>query len=57
MAVSRPLPLRLSRVSEKLNLLSIELRRLYADLMTRYVAEHAQNRDAFYQHLCALDFL
>jgi len=36
---------------------SNELRRLYADLMTRYGAEHPHNRDAFYQHLCALDFL
>lgn len=36
---------------------SAELRRLYADLMARYGAEHAQNREAFYQHLCALDFL
>jgi len=36
---------------------SNELRRLYTDLMTRYSNEHPQNRDAFYQHLCALDFL
>jgi len=36
---------------------SADLRRLYADLMARYGAEHAQNREAFYQHLCALDFL
>jgi hypothetical protein len=36
---------------------SAELRRLYADLMERYATEHAQNREAFYQHLCALDFL
>ena len=36
---------------------SNELRRLYTDLMTRYNGEHPQNRDAFYQHLCALDFL
>ncbi|MBM4259754.1 MAG: hypothetical protein FJ147_28140 [Deltaproteobacteria bacterium] len=36
---------------------SRELRRLYTDLMTRYSGEHAHNRDAFYQHLCALDFL
>jgi hypothetical protein len=34
-----------------------ELRRLYAELMARYGAEHVQNREAFYQHLCALDFL
>lgn len=36
---------------------SNELRRLYTDLMTRYSGEHPHNRDAFYQHLCALDFL
>lgn len=36
---------------------SAELRRLYATLMARYVAEHVQNQEAFYQHLCALDFL
>ncbi len=36
---------------------SNELRRLYTDLMTRYSGEHPHNRDAFFQHLCALDFL
>jgi DNA-binding transcriptional ArsR family regulator len=36
---------------------SNELRRLYTDLMTRYGAEHPHTRDAFYQHLCSLDFL
>jgi hypothetical protein len=36
---------------------SAELRRLYANLMARYATEHARNREAFYQHLCALDFL
>lgn len=36
---------------------STELRQLYANLMARYAAEHAQNLEAFYQHLCALDFL
>src|SRR2546422_7464575 len=36
---------------------SEELRRLYADLLSRYGTEHPHNREAFYQHLCALDFL
>ena len=36
---------------------SAGLIRLYTDLMARYGTGHAQNREAFYQHLCALDFL
>ena len=34
-----------------------ELQRLYADLLSRYGTEHPHNREAFYQYLCALDFL
>ena len=36
---------------------SEELQRLYADLLSRYGTEHPHNREAFYQYLCALDFL
>jgi hypothetical protein len=33
------------------------LQQLYAELMKRYSTEGAHNKDAFYQHLCALDFI
>ena len=36
---------------------SSHLRQLYSVLMQRYPSEHPDNIDAFYQHLCALDFL
>lgn len=36
---------------------SSHLRQLYSVLMQRYPNEHPDNIDAFYQHLCALDFL
>ena len=36
---------------------SSALRQLYSVLMTRYRTESPNNVDAFYQHLCALDFL
>lgn len=47
----------ISGIDPNVSKASAELRRLYADLMARYGAEHVQNREAFYQHLCALDFL
>ena len=34
-----------------------KLQQLYSVLMQRYPSEHPNNIDAFYQHLCALDFL
>lgn len=40
----------ISRASEK-------LRRLYSELMGRFPGESPRNKNAFYQHLCALDFL
>jgi len=36
---------------------SSNLQQLYSVLMQRYPNESANNLDAFYQHLCALDFL
>jgi hypothetical protein len=52
-----PIGTAISGIDPNVSKASSELRRLYADLMARYGAERAQNREAFYQHLCALDFL
>lgn len=36
---------------------STRLRKMYTDLLTGYGTDTAANRDSFFQHLCALDFL
>jgi hypothetical protein len=36
---------------------SVKLHEAYAELMRLFPEEGRQNRDAFFDHLCALDFL
>lgn len=44
-------------VHQNIRAASGALHQLYGELQQRYGSEHAQNRDSFYQHLCALDFI
>ncbi len=44
-------------LNPKIAAASGSLQRLYGELMRRFPQESAHNKDAFYQHLCALDFI